>query len=296
MRAWIGLDTDRSIFKDYRVTAIPHTVVVDQKGIVAAITYPTYLTEEHLKDLLAGKKIALAESGAEGRPQVPATSKPEPAALFQVIIRPSQGGSMSSSSGRGSLTVNGSTLLNILSTCYSINPVRIVTNSALPEARFDFIIKTPEAENESAKSWLRQAVESAFGVTAQHETREMDVFVLHAGQPTEHLAPTVSTGGSSMSSGGGSLNCVNQSIGSLAWSLEEILNQPVIDETSLTNRYDFQLLWNENKSSETDSNELTKALHEQLGLELAPARRRVELLVVKVADQQAGQSENRVMK
>jgi uncharacterized protein (TIGR03435 family) len=293
LHAWIGLDTDKSMFKDYGVTGIPHTVVVDQKGIIAAITYPTSLTEEHLKDLLAGKRIALVEHATESRPQVPANSKPEPEALFQVIIRPSAGGPMSSSSSRGRLNINGSSLLNALSTCYGINSTRIVTNSALPEGWFDFIIRTRETDNEKIKTWLRQAVESTFGVNAWHETRQMDAFVMKAGQPNEHLAPTVSTGGSSMSSGGGSLNCVNVSISSLAWSLEEILHKPVIDETRLTNHYDFQLLWNEKKTGETEPDELIKALHGQLGLELAPATRPVDLLVINLTNREPSQSEDR---
>ena len=115
----------------------------------------------------------------------------------------------------------------------------------------------------------------------------MDGFVLKAGQLTKHLALTVSTGGSSLSSGGGSLNCVNQSMSSLGLSLEEILKKPVINETGLENGYDFQLLWNEKKSGETDAPELTKALHEQLGLELVPAMRPVDLLVVTVAGRPA---------
>ena len=41
---------------------------------------------------------------------------------------------------------------------------------------------------------------------------------------------------------------------------------------------------------------VTRALHEQLGLELAPAVRAVDLLVVTVADRQAGQSEVRARK
>ena len=52
------------MFKDYGVEGIPHTVVVDQKGKIAAITDPTALTETHLKDLLAGKKLALAQPRA----------------------------------------------------------------------------------------------------------------------------------------------------------------------------------------------------------------------------------------
>ncbi len=158
MHAWIGLDTDRSMFKDYGIRGIPHTVVVDAKGMIAAITHPTYLTEEQLRDVLAGKTIASAQPAPEGRLPVgrgPDLSKPEHEALFQVTIRPSDGGSKSSSSGGGGLTVSRVTVLEILSSVYSINPTRIVTHTAVPEGKFDFIIKTPGWRNETAKAWLR---------------------------------------------------------------------------------------------------------------------------------------------
>jgi uncharacterized protein (TIGR03435 family) len=293
IHAWIGLDTDKSMLDDYGIVGIPQTVVVDQNGIIAAITHPTFLTEEHLKNLMAGKKIDLAQGGSEGGSSVgqrPEGSKAEREALFQVIIRPSKGGTTVSTCNKGSLTVSSAAIPDILSASYSINPSRLVTSSALPEGRFDFSIKTPGLGNDNVQIWLRQAVEAAFGVTARPETREMDALVLRAGQPTEHLAPTVSTGVSSISSGGGSLNCVNQSMTSLAWSLEELLKKPVINETGLTNAYDFQLLWKEKESGETDPVELTRALHEQLGLELAPASRAVKVLVVTVANRQAGSS------
>jgi uncharacterized protein (TIGR03435 family) len=274
MHAWVGLDTDRSMFEDYGITAIPRTVVVDQKGVIAAITHPTSLTEDLLKDLLAGKKIAVAQ---------PPISKQKHEALFQVIIRPSDGGLTKSISNKGSLTVSSATVLDILASSYGINPSRIVTRSALPEGRFDFIIQTPDTEKESVNTWLREAVESTFGLRARPAIREMDAFVLRSGRTTQSLAPTGSAGSASLSSGGGSLNCVNQSMNSLASSLEDILGRPVLDETGLTNRYDFQLLWDEKKSGEAESIELTQALHEQLGLELAPAKKAVELLEVTVA-------------
>lgn len=299
IHAWIGLDTDKSMFKAYGITGIPHTVVVDQKGRIAAITNPTSLTEEHLKDLLAGKTITFAQRRREDRlppGQAPAVSKPEREALFQVIIRPSEGGSIRSTWGRGNLALSSATVLDVLSTSFSINPARIVNSSALPEGRFDFIVKTPDTENENVKTWVRQAVEATFGVVATPETREMDAFVLKAGQLTEHLAPTASSQASSTSTGGGSLNCVNQSLSSLAWCLEDILGKPVINETSGTNCYDFQLLWDEKSPGEADPVDLTRALHEQLGLELAPAKRAVEVLVLAAANRQAAQSENQVTK
>jgi uncharacterized protein (TIGR03435 family) len=299
IHAWIGLDTDKSMFRAYGVTGIPHTVVVDQNGRIAAITNPTSLTEEHLTDLLAGKTIAFAQGRGE-RPSTPglapAVSRTEREALFQVIIRPSEGGSIRSTRNRGNLALLGATVLDVLSYGFSINPARIVKSSALPEGRFDFIVKMPETENENVKTWLQQSVEATFGIVARPETREMDAFVLKAGQLTDRLAPTVSSQSSSISAGGGSLNCVNQSLSSLARCLEDILGKPVINETGRTNCYDFQLLWDEKGPGEADPVDLTKALHEQLGLELAPAKRAVEVLVLAAANRRAARSENQVTK
>jgi uncharacterized protein (TIGR03435 family) len=271
MRAWIGFDTDKSMQEDYAITSIPHTVVVDKNGLIAAITHPASLTEEHLKDVLAGKSITLAQR---------AIAKPEDEPLFQVIIRPSKGGLSISRSSKGTLTASGVTVLNMLSSSYSINPTRLLTTSALPEGRFDFVVKTPGAAEDDARTWLQQAMESTFGLVARPETREVDVLVLKAGQPTEHLAPAGSKTGSSVSTGGGSLTCVNQPMSLLALCLEEILEKPVINETSLTNCYDFQLLWNEKESRDAETIELTRALHEQLGLKLESAIRPVEFLAV----------------
>jgi thiol-disulfide isomerase/thioredoxin len=206
IHAWVGLDTDKSMFRAYGVTGIPHTLVVDQNGRIAAITNPTSLTEEHLTDLLAGKTIAFAQGRGE-RPSTPglapAVSRTEREALFQVIIRPSEGGSIRSTRNRGNLALLGATVLDVLSYGFSINPARIVKSSALPEGRFDFIVKTPETESENVKAWLQQSVEATFGIVARPETREMDAFVLKAGQLTDRLAPTVSSQSSSISAGGG---------------------------------------------------------------------------------------------
>jgi uncharacterized protein (TIGR03435 family) len=288
IHAWIGLDINKSMFDAYDVTAIPRTVIVDAKGIIAAISHPTDLTEGQLRDVLAGKNVASAQ---------PAKSTPEREALFQVVIRPSKTvGASTSVSNKGSITLSRATVLDVLSYSYGINPARIVNSSALPEGRFDFTIKTPDTGNQRAQSWLRQAVAATFGVTVRLETSETEVFILKAGQPSGHLAATASVGSSAMSSGGGSLNCVNQSMSSLARSLEGILKKPVINEASLTNYYDFQLLWNEKASGEADVKDLASALHEQLGLELEPARREIEMLVVTVADRLADLSANRATK
>lgn len=289
MHAWIGLDTDKSMFKDYGITSIPHTVVVDKTGRIAAITHPVELTEQALSDVLAGKKLALAQPTQQGGTragEVPYESNRGQPALFQVLIQPSsadpQPGSGMSCSVNGSLTISGMTVFDLLSSCYGISPVRILTNSTLPAGKFDFVVKTPAKEDAAARSWLRPAVEAAFGLVAKRQTNEMDVLLLSVALPNAvGLAPTVSSGGSTYSCEPGRVEAINQSSGCIAGTLEAWLRKPVIDETGLTNGYDFELKWAVGGDERATTDALIRAVRERLGLELTVARRPVEVLVVQ---------------
>jgi uncharacterized protein (TIGR03435 family) len=288
IHAWIGLDTEKSMFKDYGITGIPHTVVVDKMGRIVAITHPVELTEQVLNDVLAGKKPALAQptqptciAGA-----VPYESDPGQPALFQVLIEPTSADAHSGmSSGNGSLIKYGCTAADALISCYGFSDVRTLTNSTLPAGKFDFVVKTPEKDYDAARSWMRQAVEAAFGLVAKRQTNEMNVLLLSVAMPNAvGLAPTVSNGGTSINYQPGRIQAINQTSESIAGTLEYMLGKPVIDETGLTNHYDFELKWTAGGGELPAPDVLTRALREQLGLELTAARRLVEVLVVnKVA-------------
>jgi thiol-disulfide isomerase/thioredoxin len=63
--AWIVLDTDLSVYRAYSAFGIPHAVVVDQDGVVAAILNPKNLTEPVINAVLAGKLPAYPPLTAE---------------------------------------------------------------------------------------------------------------------------------------------------------------------------------------------------------------------------------------
>ena len=63
----------------------------------------------------------------------------------------------------------------------------------------------------------------------------------------------------------------------LVIALEENSGRPVIDETGLKERYDWDVEW---KAGATHG-EIIRAIDESLGLRLKPARRSVEMLVVE---------------
>ena len=53
--AWIGLDTDLSMYKSYWAFGIPYTVIVDRNGMVAAVLNPKDMNQAVIDDVLAGK-------------------------------------------------------------------------------------------------------------------------------------------------------------------------------------------------------------------------------------------------
>jgi uncharacterized protein (TIGR03435 family) len=292
MRAWIGLDTDRSMFKDYDISGIPHTVVVGTNGIIAAITHPTALSTTVINNVLAGKSSGLpAPSHEEKRVSAePSETRVEPP-LFQVLLRPSSGEDAGSSSSGPSGTgpagrmyraeTKEVSLLSLAHWAYQTTESRLVTNSALPDGNFDVLINVPYAASEKIPQLLSDSLATTFGLRGRKETREVDVYELTVKELK--LEPTVSTGGSSSSSRPGQMSAVNTSTSGLARSLESRLKKPVLDKTGLTNRYDLQLKWKQ-EGRDVAPEVLIEAVRNQLGLELTPAKRPVELVVLEVEE------------
>jgi uncharacterized protein (TIGR03435 family) len=81
------------------------------------------------------------------------------------------------------------------------------------------------------------------------------------------------------------MRSVNQSIGSLAWFLEGQLGKPVLDNTGLTNHYDFELKWDGKSNNSSAAEVIVQAVRDQLGLELTVATRPVEVLIVERAEE-----------
>jgi uncharacterized protein (TIGR03435 family) len=63
--------------------------------------------------------------------------------------------------------------------------------------------------------------------------------------------------------------------------LENQLNIPVVDATGLTGHFDIDLSWDQTDSQQQMPEALKQALLEQLGLELTPAKERIDMLVVQ---------------
>jgi uncharacterized protein (TIGR03435 family) len=294
MRAWIGLDRDKSMFKAYGVSSIPHTVIVNTNGEIAAITYPMTLKREHIENLLAGKPAGLAERKASDL-QVKADAAGTPAsagkpALFQVIIRPSEETAKRMSAGPAGKTefgiafeykLYGSTVAEALPTAFGVTSARLVTDAQLPEGRFDFLLRLPQKQSDRLEPLLQDALRTSFGLVSRKEERESDAYILKVKDPGHQGLPeTASTGGMSSSFGPGRIGAIKGSMSGLARSLESVLDIPVFNETKLEQKYDYQLKWNQTADEPANAEAVIAALRDQLGLDLVKTKRQLEFVIV----------------
>ena len=154
---------------------------------------------------------------------------------------------------------------------------RMVSASALPDDKYDFIANLPQNSHRG----LQRELNRQFGLSASRQSRLTDVLrltVKNAG--ASGLRPSHSQNGSADSSDV-QFNCVNQPISSLITMLENQLKVPVIDETGLTGGFDINLSWDQADFQQSAPEALKQALLEQLGLELTPAKQAIDMLVVQ---------------
>jgi uncharacterized protein (TIGR03435 family) len=67
----------------------------------------------------------------------------------------------------------------------------------------------------------------------------------------------------------------------LTKQLERIFQMPVVNETGLTGSYNLDLRWKVETDPNANQEAVKQALVEQLGLELVPAHKPVEMLIVE---------------
>ncbi len=280
---WIGLNPDRSIFKAYGVEGIPETILVDTRGSIAAITDPDQVTETVLAGMLAGEapKVALA-TALRGMPEIkregPESGQP---ALLDVLIRPSA--SMSSMQFRpGRLEARGMTLRLALANAYRFPTLRIIAPASFDQAKYDFLLSVPRESESFLDPLFRQVLEATFRLKIRRESREADVLILKVAKGRAAKLGKPASSASSMSAGGGKIVALHSPLSDLTGNIEGTLDVPVLDETGLKDEYDFELSW-----VPGDPESIKTALVEQLGLELIPARRPVEMLIVEGAEHEA---------
>jgi len=290
INGWIGLDADRSAFSAYRIQELPGTVVVNAQGEVAARLYPMELDKKLLDDVLSGKPVSVAEEplsmgGVSHGPDVPAEDEPQPIFAVTLGLSPSRSEGGSSSAGPGRFRADGIALKDVISMVYGIASPRVKFDSPLAAERVRVEGIMPKGAESSLEPLLQQAVQTSFGLAIRREKIETDVLVLAAPKSLgSKLWRSKDDRGSGHSARmNGTYAAGNTELSAIVQALENIAGKPVLDETGLTGQFDWEMQYKDG-----DAESLMQALREQLGLDLTPARREVEILVVSTPNAPEG--------
>jgi uncharacterized protein (TIGR03435 family) len=184
----------------------------------------------------------------------------------------------------------GQPFVMALSAAYDVGPEQMVLPQDLPTGPFEFLSAVPD----DPKGALRDEIKRQFGLVGRLETRETDVLVLKLVNPA---APGLKVNRSRSTEHGASAEAGHLRLVNFKMSYTTGVNRdnsivrilggaylgvPVIDETGLTDSYDIDIHWTPKlRGADKRQEEINRVLREQLGLELVPDRRKVEMLVVE---------------
>jgi thiol-disulfide isomerase/thioredoxin len=294
---WIALDTDKSLFKTYGVRGIPHTVVLDGYGRVAAITDPRELDEDRIKAFLSGHRdipldVAASEDRARAREQglheiaatagaVGAVRSVEPRADFYLVMGadPLKGanGSGAMSSGH-ELTFSGHARKALLGAVLETDPDLIEYDGLDGDSEtkyYDLSLWRKNGLEPGDRDLMRDFVLASFDVQVREEERELDGYKL-VQLESGHKLPEPFEKSAGFRSGL-ELDAVRGSTGLIASWAKGMAKAPVDDATGLGDER-FRLKLGPLDSWDIES--LQKTLREQAGLQLVPAKVTRTVMVV----------------
>ena len=215
-----------------------------------------------------------------------------PAAIKIVPTKFANNGSCCCDSGRGAMGI-AQPLNDIIQVAYQSDKLRTVIVAGLPAGKYDFFAKLvgplePHKNYPVDTNWaveLQNEIKRKFGIIGRLEKRKAQVMVLKAGSAgvqgftISHTMPN----GHAMTDEPGNSAFFEQPVSTLIGVLEHNFQLPIVDQTGLTEAYDYALKWNEADPKHPNLDGLKQALQDQLGLELVLTNMPIEMLVVERA-------------
>ena len=269
----VGLDLDKSVFRDYGVQSIPTTFLVDKEGVVQAVTRAHDVDREDLLELIAGRRPDVPE--IQDFSEFFELGDEEAEAVFQVLVRQSTRTEGGMSRSPREIKLIAFAPETMLQAAYQVQGGRLLVEAELPDQKYDVVVNTA-GRSELLDPMIQQAVSVALGIEASWEERVVDAYVLRTTADPK-LKPLGPSDRGSYGYRASSDSLVATDLGGLVGSAASLLNRPVVNETGLTGRYQIDLKFD----IEEDPGSLVRAIEETLGLEMVLAERPVQMLVVR---------------
>lgn len=170
-----------------------------------------------------------------------------------------------------------------LAVAYNVNRATVELPADAPQGHFDFLVTT--SDDPTAR--LQSAIRDKLGLVAQEQTRDTSALAIKIADPG---LPGLTVSSPAESSNAeyrkGRVYLTHVKIKSLTDQFERMIGDtPLVDETGLTNFYDFSIPWNGQIGRRSRLQATARATIDKmlgnLGLTLEPVRAPVQVLIVK---------------
>ncbi|OUJ71815.1 TIGR03435 family protein [Hymenobacter crusticola] len=276
---WVGLDTDRTMYKAYEVTTIPFTVIIGADGLVAGYSEGSKLSEAMLEQVLAGKKLSapsVLSDKVAASPANPEATKP----IYELSIRPSTGKETLIITSTTFYKTTGASALDVLKVAFDATLKPIEITAPLPEGRFDVVATNPTKDSPewAWRAQLQQMLQDVWGIMVQPENKEVEVYELTVSPAAEQRLRKADANerASHQSSEDRTLAGSNVSVDVLAKTLQDVLATPVVNATNLSGNYDYNFDYDNSKPEV-----LLKSVEQEMGLNLRRTKRLTNFMVIR---------------
>lgn len=194
------------------------------------------------------------------------------------------------------ISIENMSMTSLICFAYSIQKSQIVNAPGWFDEQLWNIDGVPDVEG--APNWhqyrrmLQKLLTARFGLEMHHDRRELPVYALTVAKGGPKIGKSKSDPDALSDQSGHGIGSqqymkfTNDAMSDFALTLQLMVDKPVVDETNLSGRYDFTLLWTPNELQVTDPDAapgLFTAVQEQLGLKLEAAREPTDVLVIDAA-------------
>ena len=228
---------------------------------------------------------------------LPAVAMAQKAPEFEVAsvkVNPDGPGHSGTHRNGHNLRMQNATLKTCIAFAYGVTPPQVVGPDWLDSAGFDIDAKGAAGTEDLVPQMLQALLGERFKLVLHRETKELPVFALVIAKGGVKMQKAAEGGPrGTTSSSRGQMTAQGVSMAKFANQLATPrfgLDHPVLDQTGLTDVYDFTIAWTPENSAEAKREELKAppplfaALQEQLGLKLEPHKAPVEVLIVDHAE------------
>jgi uncharacterized protein (TIGR03435 family) len=191
------------------------------------------------------------------------------------------------------ISIEADSMTSLICFAYSMQKSQIINAPPWFDEQLWNIDGVPDVEGtpnwHQYRRMLEKLLATRFDLQMHKDKRELSVYaltVVKGGPKLEKSKSDPDALNDSSGHGVGSgqfMKFTNLSMADFARTMELMVDKPVIDETNLTGRYDFTLLWTPDSLRTEEPNAppgLFTAVQEQLGLKLEATREMTDVLVI----------------